>query len=104
MICTLRLAVPAGARAEAGRVGLPPSGPVIQQGDALRYQVPEGWNQTIDRNTGVVTLMPRGLPFGRVSLVTVFSPERFSGPAEAFHDEIVRRATAYRPQLIITVQ
>ncbi len=72
----------------------PPSGPAIPQGNALTYQVPEGWNQMVDRNTGVITLMPGGLAFGRVAVVTVFSPEPYSGSAAAYHDEIMRRATA----------
>ena len=59
----------------------------------LRYAVPAGWASAVDPRSGVTSLMPRRLPFGRVYVITVFSPERFAGTPSAFHDEIVRRAT-----------
>lgn len=66
----------------------------VQQVNSLAYDVPEGWNRAVDPNTGVVTLVPRGLPFGGICAVSVFTAEPFSGSAAAFHDEIVRRGTA----------
>jgi hypothetical protein len=63
------------------------------QAGSLAYEVPSGWIRTANPATGVTSLAPSDLPPGRVFVLTIFSPEPFAGPAEAFHDEIVRRAT-----------
>ena len=60
--------------------------------DRLAYDVPPGWTRTDDPQTGLVSLTPPGIQAPRLSVITVFTPEVFSGSAQAFHDEIVRRA------------
>jgi hypothetical protein len=65
------------------------------QAPSLSYEIPAGWAGQVDPRSGVTSLAPRRLPFGRMCVVTVFSPEHFAGTPSAFHDEIVRRATAY---------
>jgi hypothetical protein len=73
-------------------VGL--AGPIAQE-PSLRYEIPADWASAVDPQSGVTSLMPRRLPFGRVCVITVFSPEHFTGAPGAFHDEIVHRATGY---------
>ena len=70
------------------------AGPMAQE-QALRYEIPAGWTSAVDPRSGVTSLMPGRLPFGRVCMITVFSPERFSGPPAAFHEEIMQRATGF---------
>src|SRR4051812_46062204 len=62
-----------------------------EQVSSLTYQLPAGWISQRDPRTGLTSLAPRGLPFGRVCVLTVFLPENFAGSAAAFHDEVVRR-------------
>ena len=60
--------------------------------DKLAYEVPSGWIQR-DVPSGLTSLTPPGLPAGRLCGVSIFLPEPFSGTAEAYHGEIVKRAT-----------
>ncbi len=64
------------------------------QDSSLPYQVPDGWDRSQDPSTGLISISPRGLPFGRVCVITVFNPEAASSTAEAFHDEILKRAAS----------
>ena len=61
---------------------------------SLPYEVPQGWSSSQDPRTGLVSLTPSGLRAPLLCVVTVFTPEAFAGPGQAFHDEIVRRATS----------
>jgi hypothetical protein len=63
-------------------------------GAMLPYEFPPGWAQTTDPANGVISLIPGGLVPGRVCLLSVIPPQRSSASAEAFHDEMVRRAAA----------
>ena len=58
----------------------------------LSYQVPQGWNRSVNPNNGVATLSPSRLGLGRIVVLTVFGPDAFSGSALDYHNEIVRRA------------
>jgi hypothetical protein len=60
--------------------------------DKLAYEVPSGWIQR-DAPSGLTSLTPPGLPPGRLCGVSIFLPDPFSGTAEAYHNEIVKRAT-----------
>lgn len=59
----------------------------------LAYQVPQGWNRSVNPSNGVVSLSPPRLATGHVVVLTVFGPDAFSGSALDYHNEIVRRAT-----------
>jgi hypothetical protein len=65
-----------------------------QQAGKFAFEVPPGWIQTDNPNTGITSLAPRVLPPGSVCLLLMVPPERFTGSAEMFHDETVRRAVA----------
>ena len=62
---------------------------------SLPYAIPAGWTGAVNPNTGLVSLMPQRLPYGRVCLITVFGAEPFPGTATDYHEEIVRRATGF---------
>ena len=72
------------------------AGPLCAQ---LAYDVPQGWTQTRNPNTGLISLSPPGLRSGRVVVLTVVNPEAFSGSATEFHTEVVRRAATNARQL-----
>jgi len=59
---------------------------------ALSYDLPAGWSRSQDPQSGLVSLVPPGLRGGRLCVITVFTPESFSGSASEYHDEIIRRA------------
>ena len=61
---------------------------------SLSYDVPQGWSSSRDPQTGLVSLTPPGLRAPLLCVITVFSPETFAGSGQAFHDEIVRRASS----------
>src|SRR6185503_14042347 len=67
--------------------------PAGAQVSGLTYQLPAGWIQMVDPASNLVTLAPRTLPFGRLNAITVLRPEIFSGPAEAFHAQVVMRGS-----------
>ena len=56
--------------------------------------MPQGWTRTPDPRTGLVALTPPGLRNPAVCVITVFTPETFTGSSQAYHDEIVRRASS----------
>ena len=60
---------------------------------SLSYDVPQGWSSSQDPRTGLISLTPPGINPPRLTVITVFTPETFSGTAQAYHDEIIRRAT-----------
>ena len=62
--------------------------------DQLSYDVPQGWSRTPDPRTGLVALAPPGLRAPHFCVITVFTPEAFAGSGQAYHDEIVRRASS----------
>lgn len=68
---------------------------VLLQAPSLPYAMPAGWTGVVNPNTGLVSLMPQRLPFGRVCQITVFNPESFPGTESDYHEEIVRRATGF---------
>ena len=59
---------------------------------SLPFDPPAGWTRSQDPGSRLVMFAPRGLPLGRMVVMTVFQPEAYSGDAAAFHDEVVRRA------------
>ena len=61
--------------------------------DQLSYDVPPGWTRTEDPRTRLVSLTAPGISAPHFSVITVFTPEAFAGPGQAFHDEILRRAS-----------
>ena len=61
---------------------------------SLSYDVPQGWSSSRDLQTGLVSLTPPGLRAPLLCVITVFPPETFAGSGQAFHDEIVRRASS----------
>ena len=66
---------------------------VAQQGAGLSYKLPDGWTEARNPATGFVVLAPRRLPLLRVVRVDLFTPEPTFASAEAYHQEIIRRAT-----------
>ncbi|HEY6108419.1 MAG TPA: hypothetical protein VIV56_05880, partial [Gemmatimonadales bacterium] len=61
---------------------------------SLSYDAPQGWSSSRDPQTGLVSLTPPGLRAPLLCVITVFTPEAFAGSGQAFHDEIVRRASS----------
>jgi hypothetical protein len=78
----------------AWTTGLP-----AQANASLAYQAPAGWTESVNPASGLVSLVPPGLPYGRVCVLNVFSPERFAGTNRDYHDEVVRRVTHHGVQL-----
>jgi hypothetical protein len=71
--------------------------PLLAQAGAnssLLYDVPQGWSSSQDPRTSLVSLAPPSLRAPQVCVITVFTPEAFAGSGQAFHEEIVRRATS----------
>ena len=74
-------------------------GLLTQQPAALPYDLPPGWSRALDPQSGLTSLVPPRLGYGRMCVLTVFTPEQFAGSAAEFHDEIVRRATSQARQM-----
>lgn len=60
----------------------------------LPYQVPQGWNRSVNPSNGLVSLSPASLGRGRVVVLAVFNPDVYSGSATDYHDAIVRQAAS----------
>jgi hypothetical protein len=66
--------------------------PALPAQTGLPYDVPQGWARTQDPQTSLVSLSPPGLRAPHFCVITVFTPEPFTGSGREFHDLIVRRA------------
>jgi hypothetical protein len=68
--------------------------PAQQPSGKVAFDAPPDWIQAVNPNTGITSLAPRALPPGGVCLLLMVPAERFTGSAEMFHDDAVRRAVA----------